>query len=378
MTESLNQERFSKATVLLLVVAITWLFFLMIRGFISALLLAAVFSGMTYGLYQRLLNRTKSQALAAIVTILLVLLVIVLPLSMFAGIVAAEAVQVTQSVGPWVQRQLASPDQIERWLETLPFAEMVTPYKNDVTAKIGEIAQSVGAFLVVSVANLTRGTVVFFLQLFVMLYAMFFFLVGGPRILRLILYYLPLEPEQENRMVERFVSVARATLKGSLVIGVIQGALAGVAFAVVGVPSPAFWGTVMAVLSIIPGVGTALVWIPACIWLIAIGRLGAAIGLATWCVIVVGTVDNFLRPLLIGRDTKMSDLLVLLGTLGGLIVFGAIGFIIGPIIAALFVTVWDIYGEAFSEYLPEPMLPDGAPAHVHVAAAAEIDDGPSP
>jgi predicted PurR-regulated permease PerM len=211
-----------------------------------------------------------------------------------------------------------------------------------------------------------------------MLYAMFFFLVGGPRILRLILYYLPLEPEQENRMVERFVSVARATLKGSLVIGVIQGALAGVAFAVVGVPSPAFWGTVMAVLSIIPGVGTALVWIPACIWLIAIGRLGAAIGLATWCVIVVGTVDNFLRPLLIGRDTKMSDLLVLLGTLGGLIVFGAIGFIIGPIIAALFVTVWDIYGEAFSEYLPEPMLPDGAPAHVHVAAAAEIDDGPSP
>jgi len=376
MTDSLNRDRFAKAALLLLVVAISWLFLLMIRAFLASLLMAAVFSGMTYGLYQRLGKRIKSPALAAIVTILIVLLGIVVPLSAFAGIVAAEAVQVTQSVGPWVQYQIAHPDEIERWLGSLPYADAIMPYKDQVTTKIGEVAQSVGTFLVASIAHLTRGTVGFFLQLFVMLYAMFFFLVGGPRILGLILYYLPLEPEQENRMVERFVSVTRATLKGSLVIGLIQGALAGGAFAIVGVPSPAFWGTVMAVLSIIPGVGTALVWIPACIWLAAVGRFGAALGLAIWCAVIVGTVDNFLRPRLVGRDTKMSDLLVLLGTLGGLFVFGAIGFIIGPIIAALFITVWDIYGEAFSDYLPAPRLPDDASPQLR-QAVTDLETSPA-
>ena len=371
MSEPLSRQRFSAATLLLLVAAISYLFFVMIRSFIGALFLAAIFSGMTYGMYNRILGKLKSPALAAIVTILVVLLGIVLPLSAFAGIVAAEAVQVTQSVGPWLQRQLSHPDEIERWLDNLPFAESITPYKQQVSSKLGELAQSIGTFLVATIAHLTAGTVGFFLQLFVMLYAMFFFLIGGPRILRLILYYLPLESEQENQMVERFVSVTRATLKGSLVIGIVQGALAGGAFAVIGVPSPAFWGTVMAVLSIIPGVGTALVWIPACIWLAATGRFGAAIALAAWCAVVVGTVDNFLRPRLIGRDTKMSDLLVLLGTLGGLIMFGAIGFIVGPILAALFVTVWDIYGKAFADYLPAPVLPADAPPALQEAAAEQ-------
>jgi predicted PurR-regulated permease PerM len=112
----------------------------------------------------------------------------------------------------------------------------------------------------------------------------------------------------------------------------------------------------MAVLSIIPGVGTALIWIPGCIFLAVTGHFWAAILLAAWCAVVVGTVDNVLRPILVGRDTKMPDLLVFLGTLGGLLLFGAVGFIIGPIIAALFLTVWDIYGEAFKDYLPEVHL----------------------
>ncbi len=154
-------------------------------------------------------------------------------------------------------------------------------------------------------------------------------------------------------MVDKFVSVTRATVKGTLVIGIVQGGLAGLAFAVVGIKGAAFWGTVMAVLSIIPGVGTALIWIPAVIYLLAIGRVGAGIGLTIWCAAIVGTADNVLRPWLIGKDTKMSDLLILLGTLGGLVLFGAVGIIIGPIVAALFVTVWDIYGTAFKDILPE-------------------------
>jgi predicted PurR-regulated permease PerM len=162
-----------------------------------------------------------------------------------------------------------------------------------------------------------------------------------------------LSHQDERRMTERFVSVTRATIKGTLVIGMVQGAMAGLAFWVAGITGAAFWSTVMAVLSVIPGIGAALVWVPAVAFLVVTGKLWAGLLLAGWCGFVVGTVDNLIRPRLVGRDTKMSDLLILLSTLGGIFLFGAVGVIIGPIVAALFVTVWEIYGVAFKAVLPE-------------------------
>ena len=199
---------------------------------------------------------------------------------------------------------------------------------------------------------MTRGTVGFFLQLFIMLYAMFFFLADGKSILHRILFYIPLAPEDEERLLEKFVSVARATLKGSLLIAVIQGLLAGLAFWAVGVPGWAFWGTVTIVAAIIPAVGGALVWVPMVLYLFLTGHAEPAVALFLWSAVVVSAVDNFLRPRLIGRDARMSDLLILLSTLGGLMLFGPVGFVVGPIVAALFVTVWHLYGEAFGEWLP--------------------------
>jgi predicted PurR-regulated permease PerM len=210
---------------------------------------------------------------------------------------------------------------------------------------------------VASVAAASRGTAVFFFHLFLMLYAMFFFLLRGKEYLARILYYIPLAPDSENRLVAKFVSVARATIKGTLVIGVIQGGLGGLGFVAAGIQGWAFWSVVMVILSIIPGIGTALVWVPAVIYLFAVGFAGKAIALGLWCALVVGMVDNLLRPRLVGRDTEMSDLLVLISTLGGIIAFGATGFIIGPIVAALWVTVWEIYGEMFSEVLPLVEMP---------------------
>jgi predicted PurR-regulated permease PerM len=133
----------------------------------------------------------------------------------------------------------------------------------------------------------------------------------------------------------------------------MQGALAGAAFAVAGLHGAVFWGSVMTVLSIIPGVGAAIVWVPASVYLIVAGHVGAGILLAAFCAAVVGTVDNFLRPRLVGRDIKMHDLLILFSTLGGILLFGVVGFIIGPILAALFVTIWEIYGVVFRDDLPE-------------------------
>ena len=164
---------------------------------------------------------------------------------------------------------------------------------------------------------------------------------------------MPLPDGVERRILDRFTSVTRATIKGTLVIGIIQGSLAGLAFWVVGIDSAVFWGTIMSVLSIIPAVGSAIIWVPAVIILIITGQYVQAIGLLLFCSLLVGSIDNVLRPWLVGRDTELHELMIFFGTLGGISLFGIIGFIIGPIIAALFVTAWDIYAETFIDYLSD-------------------------
>ncbi len=401
MAELLNRKRMEALFLIALALAITVVFYRMVEPFIITIFLAAIFSGMMYGFYKRTarwLGGRKGPAAALTVAFFVVVLVV--PLSGFLGIVVGQAIDVTAAVGPWIEREISQPHELDGLMQQLPFWETIQPYQDLISTKIAEFAGRIGTFLVGLVAAASRGTAAFFFQLFVMLYAMFFFLLNGKAYLARVLYYIPLEPEEENRLVARFVSVARATIKGTMVIGVIQGGLAGLAFLVVGVKGWAFWSVVMMILSIIPGVGTALVWVPAVIYLFAVGSTGPAIGLGLWCAIVVGLVDNILRPFLVGRDTQMSDLLVLLSTLGGLLAFGAAGFIIGPIIAALWVTVWEIYGETFAEYLPRVEMPvtetvagipvvvapgedwspirvKGEPAPAPFEEEPETDDGPA-
>ena len=353
-----RREQFGRVFVLLLAIGISIVFFEMIKRMAVALLLAAIFAGIFHPMYRRFVDWLGGRRVpAALITLVGLILVVFIPLSIFLGIVAAQALEVTHSVGPWIERQIEQPDQLDRLLWSNPRLEWLQPYQHELMTKISELAGMVGTFLVNSVAAATRGTASFLLSAFVMLYAFFFFLMSGRQLLERVLYYIPLEPEDENLMVEKFLSVTRATLKGSLVIGIVQGLLAGAGFAVAGIEGSAFWGTVMAVMSIIPAVGTGLVWVPAVIYLFVIGKTGVAIVLGLWCLVVVGTVDNFLRPALVGRDTKMPDLMVLISTLGGLFYFGAVGFIIGPVVAALFIAVWEIYGRAFAEFLPAAVLP---------------------
>jgi predicted PurR-regulated permease PerM len=169
-----------------------------------------------------------------------------------------------------------------------------------------------------------------------------------------VLYYSPLPPEDEERIVGRFLSVVRATVKGTLVVGIAQGALGGLGFWVAGISGAVFWSVAMTALSVIPSIGTAIIWVPGVLYLFAMGQTAAAVGLLLWCSLIVATVDNVLRPRLVGRDTKLPDVLILISTLGGIVLFGITGFVIGPLIASMFVTVWEIYGEAFRDVLPEP------------------------
>lgn len=182
---------------------------------------------------------------------------------------------------------------------------------------------------------------------------MFYFLTMGDVLLNKILYFLPLDDDNEIRLLKRFTSVTRATLKGTLIIGVMQGSICGAAFAFAGIEGPVFWGSLMAVMSIVPAFGTAIIWFPALIILALLGNFTGVVILAILCGAVAGNLDNLVRPRLVGKDTEMHDLFVLFGTLGGISMFGLLGIIIGPIVTALFITIWEIYGDTFSEFLPK-------------------------
>jgi len=354
----MNREAINKWVLLLLVFFISALFLSMIRQFLMAIFLAGIFSALSFPLYLRFVKWFRGRnKLASIATIILIIFVILIPLAGLLGIIAAQAIKVGEAVKPWVEQQLSQPDAISSALKSIPYFDQIEPYRNTILKKAGQMIGSVSGFLINRLSSVTLGTVTFLFMLFVMLYTMFFFLMDGDKLIEKILYYLPLEDHDERRMLDRFTTVTRATLKGTAVIGILQGTIGGLAFAVVGIPSAVFWGAIMTVLSIIPGIGSALVWGPAAIILAATGQLTKAIGLALFCGLVIGSLDNLLRPILVGKDTQMHELMIFLGTLGGILMFGVVGVIIGPIIAALFVTVWDIYGVAFKDVLPAVMIP---------------------
>ena len=344
------------AFVLLLVVAVTVLFLAVTWPFLKPLLLGALLAGLFHPLYRwikRLLGDRAS--LGAAITLLVLLFLGLGPVSAFLGIVLQQALTMSDQAIPWLTQHLgaASTFNVNEWVvQKFPALAKYMPTQEQMLQQVGNVAKTTGAFLVGFASRMTATTAAFLLNLFVMLYAMFFFFRDGHKILERIFYYTPLSDEDETRMLAQFASITRATVKGTLVIGIIQGALAGIAFWVAGIEGAALWGTIMTILSIIPGIGAALVWVPVVIILYVTGQYLTATLLAAWCAAVVGTVDNFLRPVLVGRDAKMPDLLILIGTLGGLFLFGPIGFIVGPIVCGLFLTVWDIYGTTFREVLP--------------------------
>ena len=351
----MTETRFRQVFLLLLVTAISVAFVAMIRTFLLTILLAAIFTGLSYPVYQWLLGRFGGRrALTAVATLVLLLTLVIAPLLVVLGAAATEALRVTETMGPRLQQLVDQPGELDSRLRGIPGYDRIAPYRAQILTKAGELVGSASAFIFAALSATTRATAVFIFQFFVLLYTMFFFLTGGPGLLQIVLAYLPLTEVDKQRMLEKFVSVTRATLKGTILIGVAQGVLGGLAFWAVGLDGAIFWGTVMTVMSIIPGVGGALIWVPAAIFLIGTGEAWRGIALAAFCGLVVGSVDNLLRPRLVGKDIKMHELLIFFSTLGGLMLFGVTGFILGPILAALFVTAWEMFGTAFRSALAEP------------------------
>lgn len=350
----MNRTLVNRIPILLIVLIVSIIFVFMIRRFIMVILLAGIFSAMAQPIYKRFERWFRGRkSLASIVTLLIVLLIILLPLTGLLGIVAGQAIKISQSVSLWMEQWAGKPSAVNDLFQSLPFADQLYSYRNLILQRAGQMVGNLSTILFNSISAITVTTLYSIFLFFVFLYTMFFFLQDGRGILARVLYYLPLPQSAEKRLLDRFTSVTRATLKGTLLIGLIQGSLAGFAFWVVGIDSAVFWGTVMTFLSIIPSVGSALVWLPAVVILAVSGEYVRAAGLFAFCAFLVGSIDNVLRPWIVGRDVKLHELMIFFGTLGGISMFGLVGFIIGPIIAALFVTIWEIYAENFEDYLSD-------------------------
>lgn len=349
-----THKRYRSAFILILTLVVCLAFATLIRNFLIAVLMAVVFSALLHPVYRRVRAVTRARpAVTSGLVMLLVLVAVGIPLVALAGLVAAEALNMSKAISPWLQSQIrgdgALAFQFPAWL---PFGAELEPYKAQIIAKLGEAAGGAGQFIFESIREVTRGTFGVVLNLFVFLYAMFFFLMRGPELLDSALRYLPLDEADRDMLIERGLTVTKATLKSILIIGVLQGGLVALAFWVLGIDGAAFWGAMVLILSAIPGLGAAIVWVPAAVYLFMVDQIWAGVALVLWGALVVGLVDNILRPRLVGEEAQIPDLLILLSILGGIAVFGVVGIVIGPIMAAVFLTVLGIYRTAFSGLLP--------------------------
>lgn len=353
-----DASRFRKGFLLALVVGITAAFVYVVRDFLMTIFVAAIFSGLAQPLYEWLLDRFRGRkALAAATTLVVCLLLVGAPLTVVVSVVTNEAVRLTESVTPWVTQIANEPTRLNAYLDRLPGIQRLAPYRDELLAKAAEAVGGLGQVVIASISSTTRDTLALVFDFFMMLYAMFFFLMNGRGYLDSLVRYLPLRETEQNQMLDRFVSVTHATIKGTLVIGLVQGALGGIIFAILGISGAVLWGLTMTVLSVLPMIGGAIVWVPAAVVLAVEGAWIKSLILVGFCSLAIGSVDNLLRPRLVGHDTQISDLLILFSTLGGIAGFGAIGFIIGPIVAALFVTVWEIFGQAHRAELDIELSP---------------------
>ena len=348
----MTNEYIHRVFFLFLVVVITAAFFWLIRGFLQPIFWAVALAIVFYPGHALIARRMPGRpAIAATVSVIVVLFVVVLPIIGIVAAVTAEAGDMYQAIR---SGEIDLTGLLGNLAGRLPqvnsLVESLGINIDQLSSQLSSSAVSVSQFIASSALQIGQDTLRITVFFFLMLYLLFFCLKDGDKLLEDFIRALPFGDERERHFLDRFAQVSRATIKGTLVIGVVQGAIGGTTFAILGIRAPVLWGVVMALLSIIPAVGPALVWLPAVIVLAFQGSLVSAIVLLIVGAVVISLADNVLRPILVGRDTRMPDYLILLSTLGGLTAFGLAGVVVGPIIAAFFLSVWAMAAEEFSRH----------------------------
>ncbi|MCK7543896.1 AI-2E family transporter [Marinobacter bryozoorum] len=338
----------------LLLVSLAFLFLL--KPFFGPIFWAVAIALIFHPVRQRLAGRMGDRPnLVAFVTLLICMVIVIIPVMVLISSLVAEGLAVYQKIQDGDIRPGEYLDQVN---QSFPAIEaFLSQFNLDFSALRDRLVSGVAGasqFLARQALGLGQNTFQFFLSLALMVYLAFFLLRDGSRLVDLLIQALPLGDERERLLFAKFAEVTRATVKGNLLIAIIQGALGGLIFWILGITGALLWGVVMAIFSLLPAVGAAVVWVPAAIYLAAVGEYVPAIVLTAFGAIVIGLADNLLRPILVGRDTKLPDYIVLLSTLGGLVMFGINGFVMGPLVAALFMAFWGIFIREFSEQ--EPIL----------------------
>ena len=346
-----DMRLFESRAFLLLLAGATCLFGWLLLPFFDVILWAVVI-GVLFSPVNRALRERcgLGENLSALATVLTSLFTIILPLAWILYSCAVEGITLYErlsaggsSLAEAVDKLSAAFPAAVEWLEKYGYSAA------QLKSWLSGIALKAGSFLAKNAVAFTGGAAHFLTNLALVLYISFFLVRDGKKLRALLIRALPFGDHREERLFSKFAAVTRATVKGSLLVAMAQGALGGLIFWFLDIRAALLWGVVMTMLSLIPVVGAALIWVPTALYLLATGHYWQGGLLMAYGACVIGLADNILRPVLVGRDTKLPDFLVLLSTLGGFAMFGMDGFVTGPMLAVLFITVWQIFMEECEE-----------------------------
>ncbi|MDO8277746.1 MAG: AI-2E family transporter [Burkholderiaceae bacterium] len=331
-----------------LLIGVTLAFAFVIWPYFGAVFWGAVLA-IVFAPLNRLLLRSQRPGTAAGITLGVIVVIVILPLTLLSVAVLQEIAAFYEMIktgkidfADYFLRIIALlPAWVTGLLERLGLSDLGLVQQKVVDA-LTKGSQAVAA----QALSLGHDTLELVVGFFVMLYLLFFLLRDGAGLARRITQALPLAEQHKRMLGVKFIAVIRATVKGNVSVAALQGALGGLIFWLLDIHGPVLWGVVMAFLSLLPAIGAALVWGPVALYLLAIGEVWQGSVLVLFGMLVIGLVDNLLRPMLVGKDTRMPDFIVLISTLGGMALFGLNGFVIGPVIAAMFIVVWDIFTRA--------------------------------
>ena len=340
-------QRIEHQGFLLLLVAVTLAFAWVLYPFYGAVLWAIVVAVLFAPVYRRLLQSMQDRpSLTAAVTVLIIIAMVILPLTMIAASLAQEASSLFAKIqsgeynfGSYLQRIF---DALPAWATGLLERLKVGDF-SALREKLASGLMKGGQVLAPQALSIGVNTFDFVIRLGIMLYLLFFLLRDGRALAERIREAIPLRGDQKAALFARFADVVRATVKGGILVAMAQGTLGGIAFWFLGIHAALLWAVLMAFLSLVPAIGAGLVWGPVAIYFLTTGALWQGIGLILYGVLVIGLVDNLLRPFLVGKDSKLPDYVVLISTLGGIKVFGLNGLVVGPLIAAMFMVSWEIF-----------------------------------
>ena len=331
----------------LLLIVVSLAFGWILLPFFGAIMWAAIIALLFAPLHRRIVTRLQGRAtLAALVTLGVVVVMVILPVALIAASMASEAASLVQRLQSGDLKPIAYLhglfDALPAWVTSVLDRFGLVDF-NTLQVRLTDALAKGGQFIATQALSIGLNTFEFVSSLFIMLYLAFFLLRDGDALALMLRQAIPLAPAHKQELLAKFATVIRATVKGNLVVAALQGALGGVAFWYLGISGALLWAVLMAFLSLLPAVGAGLVWVPVALYYLVTGALWQCIALTAYGVLVIGLVDNVLRPALVGKDTRLPDYLVMICTLGGMAVFGVNGFVIGPVIAALFMAVWHIH-----------------------------------